>query len=379
MAQRNLGVVLEGQTIQLSVSVNPTATPPITYQWYQDGIAIPGEVGPSYTFIATKDLEGATWTVVVTNPCGEVESDPWYLEGVNIVIPPECAPYDCAAFATELFNAGWEVSDFSSLQGAEPILVPASFTYEGNPTQITPQPDKIGLSMVEAESFTSQYYLWNLEGDIDVCPGVTRGLGLGEDTVALPQGFKLFMANKPTSATTMTYGGISNTNNGNLAFWRRYDFTVNYNGGSQNRDQTLAIQYNDGQGFYSYDGSTSQFMGNPTFNAGVNLLWMETTLSNITVEDIWLGYAAQRFNADFTAKVLVNDQYFELTRNVVLGQAYRAPIFLVNDTYTNTGLFSGMTTKLYVIAGTTDPVNLEDLQRWYARNSTDYVPPAYCP
>ena len=63
-----------GTPLVLSVTVNADATAPTSYQWYRNGIALPGEVGPVYSFTTTAEDSYASYFVVVQNPCGQDQS-----------------------------------------------------------------------------------------------------------------------------------------------------------------------------------------------------------------------------------------------------------------------------------------------------------------
>jgi hypothetical protein len=80
--------VVAGQSATFSVTA--AGTGPFTYQWYENGIAIPGATGESYTTSATAASQsGTVFTVVVTNSAGSVTSSPATLTVQN---PPAPAP-----------------------------------------------------------------------------------------------------------------------------------------------------------------------------------------------------------------------------------------------------------------------------------------------
>ncbi|WP_158792560.1 immunoglobulin domain-containing protein [Granulicella sp. L60] len=67
--------VTAGQTATFSVTA--TGTGPLTYQWYQGGVAIGGATSSTYTTPATTGTNsGSIYTVVVTSPGGTVTSTP---------------------------------------------------------------------------------------------------------------------------------------------------------------------------------------------------------------------------------------------------------------------------------------------------------------
>ena len=67
--------VTAGQTVTFTVTA--TGTPPFTYQWYRNGVAISGATSSSYTIGATLSSQnGSVYTVAVTNAGGTVMSAP---------------------------------------------------------------------------------------------------------------------------------------------------------------------------------------------------------------------------------------------------------------------------------------------------------------
>ena len=64
--------VTAGGTASLSVGV--VGSPPITYQWMEGGIAIPGATSPSLTFSPAAASEAGTYSVAITDSAGSVTS-----------------------------------------------------------------------------------------------------------------------------------------------------------------------------------------------------------------------------------------------------------------------------------------------------------------
>jgi hypothetical protein len=74
-AQPASQVAVVGQTVQFSVTA--TGSPTLRYQWEKNGVSIPGATTPSYTTpVLTLDDNGATYTVLITNPVDKVTSSP---------------------------------------------------------------------------------------------------------------------------------------------------------------------------------------------------------------------------------------------------------------------------------------------------------------
>jgi hypothetical protein len=65
-------MVLEGNSIQLSVTVSSTAPP--TYQWLRNGLAVPGAISASFTIGSATVADSGSYTVLVQNAGGSVLS-----------------------------------------------------------------------------------------------------------------------------------------------------------------------------------------------------------------------------------------------------------------------------------------------------------------
>ena len=57
----------------LTVGVDPTSVGPFTYQWYLNGVAIPGAFSATFTSLASS-FNAGVYTVTVTNSGGTVTS-----------------------------------------------------------------------------------------------------------------------------------------------------------------------------------------------------------------------------------------------------------------------------------------------------------------
>lgn len=71
-----------------SITVISDGTAPFTYQWFKNGVAIPGATSNAYAVAAAQASDAATYTCSVTNPTGSVISD----NGVITVTPPVVVP-----------------------------------------------------------------------------------------------------------------------------------------------------------------------------------------------------------------------------------------------------------------------------------------------
>lgn len=59
----------------LTFTVTTTGTPPLTYQWFRDGVAIPGATGDSFSIASLAESDSGSYTVQVSNDCGSDTSD----------------------------------------------------------------------------------------------------------------------------------------------------------------------------------------------------------------------------------------------------------------------------------------------------------------
>lgn len=98
----------DGALLTLTAETNSDATPPVQYQWYKNGVAVPGAVGPTYTEVVGVEDSYARFQLVVQNPCGGGDGDgdisnEILLPEVEIDLP-ECQPYACDAFGAGLLQ-----------------------------------------------------------------------------------------------------------------------------------------------------------------------------------------------------------------------------------------------------------------------------------
>ncbi|MBC7169885.1 immunoglobulin domain-containing protein [Candidatus Bipolaricaulota bacterium] len=82
-----------------------TGQEPLLYQWRKDGTDIQGATGPTFTLPAAAADDAGTYTVVVTNGCGSVTSEPAVLSVTPTATPqpatePTAAPAESSAFIT---------------------------------------------------------------------------------------------------------------------------------------------------------------------------------------------------------------------------------------------------------------------------------------
>ncbi len=81
------GTVLAGNPVSLSVSAFGNA--PMTYQWFKDGLAIPGATSATLLIAAATPADSGQYTVAVTNELGTATSAP---VSVSVQAPPPVQP-----------------------------------------------------------------------------------------------------------------------------------------------------------------------------------------------------------------------------------------------------------------------------------------------
>lgn len=76
---------------QLQATIQPVinGSTPLSYQWYKDGVQLPGETGPALTIASVRYLDAGQYTVKATNSCGEVTTTATNLQ---VFAPDYCDP-----------------------------------------------------------------------------------------------------------------------------------------------------------------------------------------------------------------------------------------------------------------------------------------------
>ena len=65
--------VAPGKTVTFSLTVS--GTPPFTYQWQKDGVAIAGATGATYVIPSIAAVNAGSYTCVISNLAGNATSD----------------------------------------------------------------------------------------------------------------------------------------------------------------------------------------------------------------------------------------------------------------------------------------------------------------
>ena len=140
------GPIEGGTVIQIQVTVNADATPPIQYQWYKNNIAIPGEVGPVLDYTLLQADSNASFTVLVQNPCGQQLSNAITVgEVTGPYVPPGPPDPDPEPEPPPPLGGTCKVYACDEYENAiEPIveyLWPASSIVPAVPPTLIPPPD----------------------------------------------------------------------------------------------------------------------------------------------------------------------------------------------------------------------------------------------
>ena len=106
--------VAAGQTASFSVAA--TGTEPLTYQWKKDGSDIAGATSSTYKPVSSSELNGAKFSVVVSNSAGSVTSNEAVLSDVAIgtqpaaqsVVVAQTASFSVTAGGTGPFTYQWK-------------------------------------------------------------------------------------------------------------------------------------------------------------------------------------------------------------------------------------------------------------------------------
>jgi len=99
-------LIVEGATASFTVGV--TGSPPMSFQWFKNGLAIPGANSPTHTTPPASAADhGAEFRVVIENFCGSVTSAPAVLQ---ILLPPEIVVQPQSQVATNGDPVTWSVT-----------------------------------------------------------------------------------------------------------------------------------------------------------------------------------------------------------------------------------------------------------------------------
>ncbi len=105
LAQPGFTVLPPGSTnvtpgANVTFCVSASGTPPLRYQWRRNGVSLAGETNECFTINNVQVTDGGSYSVVVANAAGAIESPPVVL---NVIVTPT-PPGDNFAQATPLFG-----------------------------------------------------------------------------------------------------------------------------------------------------------------------------------------------------------------------------------------------------------------------------------
>jgi len=121
-----------GQTATFSVTATSPGPGPITYQWYENGVAISGATSSTYTTPPTTAGDsGGVFTVVVSNTVGSVTSSPATLTvqspmAKSIVPSSSTPPYNSSVMLVPTFTDGTAVIGSTGVGSSDITTLAAS-------------------------------------------------------------------------------------------------------------------------------------------------------------------------------------------------------------------------------------------------------------
>ena len=140
--------VATGQTASFSVAA--TGTEPFTYQWKKNGSNIAGATSSTYKPVSSGELNGAKFSVVVSNSVGTVTSNEAVLSDVAISVQPAAQPVVAPATASfSVTAAGTGTLTYQWKKNGTDIAGATSSTYT---TPVTVIGDNDALFTVEVSN-----------------------------------------------------------------------------------------------------------------------------------------------------------------------------------------------------------------------------------
>lgn len=222
-----------GQSAAPSFHVTATGAPQPTFQWFKDGVEIPGAIGPTFAIINPNSGDAGSYICVVHNTCGQLTSNPAALTvnpapDTTVSAPTSVAPGSTGNQAS-LPDAGagaaysWSIQNGTITSGGStrvatfaagtsgPILLSGTVT---NPTGCA----STGYSQVEVSgSGGSCSYSFTP-------PSATVGAGPGAGSIAVsgtPSGCQGSWSASDSAAWVSLSGSTTGSGSGS--------WTVNYN------------------------------------------------------------------------------------------------------------------------------------------------------
>ncbi len=129
----------------LTLTVVAAGSAPLSYQWRKNGLAMPGETGPSLVFNPVFAGDAGSYDVVVSNPCGAVASDAATVTIVDqvaesLAVDPAIVGGGDGATGTVTISCAPGAGGVSvALSSADPLIasVPASVLVNEGETEAT--------------------------------------------------------------------------------------------------------------------------------------------------------------------------------------------------------------------------------------------------
>lgn len=232
-----------GDYIWLSASVSNSNG--VTYQWYKDGVAIPGATWQSYSKSNAQSTDAGSYTVKATNSAGTTTSN-----AATITVNPAVAPSNVAISPSELtVTASESLSLYVSAQGTAP------FTYQWK---------KDGVNISDATS--SSYYKSNITaadaGSYSVVVTNSAGSATSNSvSVAVSNAPALIITHHPSSTTVYPGSNVSFSVNvsgsGNRTYQWKKDGIAIANTNSNYYTVSNSVAASDA-GVYSVEITTDQ-------------------------------------------------------------------------------------------------------------------------
>jgi hypothetical protein len=125
-SQTPKAIVEEGNPTSLSVTINDSTKTPVSYQWRQNGVPVPGQTNDTMSIFALAANAG-NYTVVITNSLGSITSAPAPL---SVILPSGSLKLNFAA-------AGGGVQDINGVGTGFPDRLPGTGTaFVGSDTNL---------------------------------------------------------------------------------------------------------------------------------------------------------------------------------------------------------------------------------------------------
>ena len=154
--------IIEGSAVTFSVA--PTGTPAYTYQWYRNGLAIPGANGSAFSIANVRLSDSrAVFAVVASNSFSGARSADALLTVTPDLVPPTLARLSGSPTLDRV------VVSFSKPVSATSALNPAHYTLDGGLTVYGARllPDQTNVALLTSPQTAGQTYALSVNGVTD--------------------------------------------------------------------------------------------------------------------------------------------------------------------------------------------------------------------